>query len=97
MRKYLSIVFWFKESDIDENILDQSILDILFDQTTNNQLSADDILNEIEKSDVMTVEEMDNYISKLFEEEEEPKGEHSLLQVCFLLFESTIFYYFCKI
>lgn len=68
---------------MDENILDQSILDILFDEHNPQELSVDDILQELNSMPkVMTTEEMDEFIQKFFAEEN--AGEDSLSEkVCF--------------
>lgn len=73
--------------DIDENILDNSVLDLLFNQDTPKILTVDEIIDELDNPNykMMTSEEMDSYIKDFLEEN---KGEESPLpeekKVCFL-------------
>ena len=72
--------------DIDENILDNSVLDLLFNQDTPKILTVDEIIDELDNPNhkMMTSEEMDSYIKDFLEEN---KGEESPLpeqkKVCF--------------
>ena len=72
--------------DIDENILDNSILDLLFNQDSPKILTVDEIIDELNNSNhkMMTSEEMDSYIKDFLAEN---KGEESPLpqgkKVCF--------------
>ena len=64
--------------DIDENILDNSVLDLLFNQDTPKILTVDEIIDELDNPNhkMMTSEEMDSYIKDFLEEN---KGEESPL------------------
>ena len=77
--------------DVDENILDDSILKSLFDGENSKILSIDDIIEELGNPQhaMMTTEEMDKYITDFLEEnkgEQSPKALESKFQnkVCFL-------------
>ena len=63
--------------DIDENILDNSVLDLLFNQDTPKILTRDEIIDELDSPNhkMMTSEEMDSYIKDFLEEN---KGENHL-------------------
>lgn len=62
--------------DVDENILDPSILDLLFHQQNQDMLTVEDISDELDNPNhkIMSPEEMDNYIRDFLEEN---KGEES--------------------
>ena len=62
--------------DVDENILDESILHLLFDESKPKVISIEEIIEELENPSytIMSTEEMDKYISDFLEENE---GEQS--------------------
>ena len=62
--------------DVDENILDPSILDLLFHPQNQDMLTVEDITDELNNPNhkMMSPEEMDNYIRDFLEEN---KGEES--------------------
>ena len=62
--------------DVDENILDPSILDLLFHPQNQDMLTVEDISDELNNPNhkMMSPEEMDNYIRDFLEEN---KGEES--------------------
>ena len=65
--------------DVDENILDEDILNLLFGEDNSNILSIDEIISELEnpKGNMMTTEEMDTFIQNFLNEN---KGEESASQ-----------------
>ena len=65
--------------DVDENILDEDILNLLFGEDSSNILSIDEIINELEnqKSKMLTPEEMDTFTQDFLNEN---KGEESVSQ-----------------
>ena len=72
--------------DIDENILDNSVLDLQFNQDTPKILTVDEIIDELDNPNhkMRTSEEMDSYIKDFLEEnkgEESPVPEQK--KVCF--------------
>ena len=56
--------------DVDENILDPSILDLLFHPQNQDMLTVEDISGELNNPNhkMMSPEEMDNYIRDFLEE-----------------------------
>ena len=65
--------------DVDENILDEDILNLLFGEDISNILSIDEIISELEnpKGNMMTTEEMYTFIQDFLNEN---KGEESAFQ-----------------
>ena len=65
--------------DVDENILDEDVLNLLFGEDNSNILSIDEIINELEnpKGNMLTIEEMDTFIQDFLNEN---KGEESTSQ-----------------
>ena len=75
--------------DVDENIPDESILYLLFDESNPEAMSIDEIVQELENPSytMMSREEMDKYISDFLEENKgeqspSPVAEKSPKQVC---------------
>ena len=82
--------------DVDENILDESILHLLFDESKPEVMSIEEIIEELENPSytIMSTEEMDKYISDFLEEnkgEQSPSSvaEKSPKQVCYIYFIFT--------
>ena len=77
--------------DIDENIIDESVLQLLFYGNKSAVISVDEIIKELETPDhrMLSTEEMDKYILDFLEENKDEQSPSSLErknpnQVCFI-------------
>ena len=73
---YFYYILRKKDLDINENVLDESVLQLLFDGNKSAVISVDEIIKELKTPDhtMLSTEEMDKYILDFLEEN---KGEQS--------------------